>query len=91
MGISKHRLLFSFIICAFLCNLYFAYQFLVQREYSSNFIDEYKKNLHNASNQLNFYEKKDNEFLVLDWTGRQHIFQEQDPIKCKINFKCSLK
>lgn len=27
--------------------------------------------------------KNSNEFLVLDWTGHQHIFREQDPIKCK--------
>lgn len=26
--------------------------------------------------------KNKNEFLVLDWTGHQHIFREQDPIKC---------
>jgi ABC-type nickel/cobalt efflux system permease component RcnA len=28
--------------------------------------------------------KTTNEFLILDWTGHQHIFQEQDPIKCKL-------
>ena len=27
--------------------------------------------------------KNSNEFLVLDWTGHQHIFREEDPIKCK--------
>ena len=26
--------------------------------------------------------KNSNEFLVLDWTGHQHIFREQDPIQC---------
>jgi hypothetical protein len=30
--------------------------------------------------------KNSNEFLVLDWTGHQHIFREQDPIKCKFRF-----
>ncbi len=30
--------------------------------------------------------KNSNEFLVLDWTGHQHIFREQDPIKCKFIF-----
>jgi hypothetical protein len=24
-----------------------------------------------------------NDFLVLDWTGHQHIFREHDPIQCK--------
>lgn len=27
--------------------------------------------------------KNNNEFLVLDWTGHQHIFREKDPIQCK--------
>jgi len=27
--------------------------------------------------------KNKNEFLVLDWTGHQHIFREQDPIQCE--------
>ncbi|CAF0828950.1 unnamed protein product [Rotaria sp. Silwood1] len=26
--------------------------------------------------------KNSSQFLVLDWTGHQHIFREQDPIKC---------
>ena len=30
--------------------------------------------------------KNSNEFLVLDWTGHQHIFREQDPIKCELIF-----
>jgi CRISPR/Cas system-associated endonuclease/helicase Cas3 len=37
-----------------------------------------------ASNANNL--KNSNEFLVLDWTGHQHIFREQDPIKCKFIF-----
>lgn len=28
-----------------------------------------------------------NEFLVLDWTGNQHIFKEKRSIKCKIFFR----
>ena len=27
--------------------------------------------------------KADNDFLVLDWTGEQHVFQVPDPIPCK--------
>lgn len=34
------------------------------------------------SNKNPFTPKDSNEFLVLDWTGHQHIFREQDPIKC---------
>ena len=34
-------------------------------------------------NDNTFNLKNSNEFLVLDWTGHQHIFREQDPIKCK--------
>ncbi|CAF1591973.1 unnamed protein product, partial [Didymodactylos carnosus] len=26
-------------------------------------------------------EKHDDEFLVLDWTGRDHVFREQDPVE----------
>ena len=29
------------------------------------------------------------DFLVLDWTGHQHIFREQDSIKCKQYFQNS--
>jgi hypothetical protein len=41
-------------------------------------VDKSSNNGHNLKNS--------NEFLVLDWTGHQHIFREQDPIKCKSIF-----
>jgi hypothetical protein len=40
--------------------------------------DKLSINTHNLKNS--------NEFLILDWTGHQHIFREQDPIKCKSIF-----
>ncbi|CAF1083940.1 unnamed protein product [Adineta ricciae] len=34
------------------------------------------------ADKSSFSLKTTNEFLILDWTGHQHIFREQDPIKC---------
>jgi hypothetical protein len=46
-------------------------------------VDKPSNNAHNLKNS--------NEFLVLDWTGHQHIFREQDPIKCKFIFSNNKK
>jgi hypothetical protein len=72
------RFLFYFFIAIILFDIYILYQVLVETEYSNNNF--------NQENKENFKQKNDNEFLVLDWTGNQHIFKEQDPIKCKFIF-----
>jgi CRISPR/Cas system-associated endonuclease/helicase Cas3 len=75
----------------FLGQLYFQHQNSEENEqqqhqhhHPKDFFDNVKKqdelidkSLYNANNL-----KNTNEFLVLDWTGHQHIFREQDPIKC---------
>jgi predicted SAM-dependent methyltransferase len=76
----------------FLSQLYFQHQNNEENEQpqqpqhhhqsSNDLFDEVKKRderVDKLSNNL----KNSNEFLILDWTGHQHIFREQDPIKCK--------
>ncbi len=81
----------------FLGQLYFQHQNSQENEqqqhihlhhHPKDFFDSVKKqdelvdkSLYNANNL-----KNTNEFLVLDWTGHQHIFREQDPIKCTCIF-----
>lgn len=48
-------------------------------------IEKHDSLVNRPSTKLNNL-KNSNEFLVLDWTGQQHIFREQDPIKCKFLF-----
>lgn len=56
-----------------------------QHQHTKEFIDGNKKQdeLVDKSSFNTYNLKNSNEFLVLDWTGHQHIFREQDPIKCK--------
>jgi hypothetical protein len=82
MRISFKCLLFYFIIFFILLNLYFFSQLYLQQEYLN-------LNTDNQYHQLfsnNITKNKNNEFLVLDWTGNQHIFKEQDTIQCKFIF-----
>lgn len=87
---SQRLLLLGFIIFAFLSNLFFVYRYLLEREYITEPIDENEEINNEALNIINnntkttsSYKKAPNEFLVLDWSGKEHIFQEPDPIKCK--------
>lgn len=68
----------------FLAQLYFQHQDTLEDEQHQQSHLFFKDNqVHRPRRvQSNRIELK-NEFIVLDWTGHQHIFREQDPIKCK--------
>ena len=79
-----------------LLNLYFLVQLYYQNQnseeneqhrprQSSEFFSEHRKRDRSIDQppEKVYSLKNGNEFLVLDWTGHQHIFREQDPIKCK--------
>ncbi|CAF1352470.1 unnamed protein product, partial [Adineta steineri] len=59
-----------------LINIYIFSQFHIE---SKDLIDHVN---YNKQQEPFFSKKNDNDFLVLDWTATQHIFKEQDPIKC---------
>jgi len=79
---------FFFSITIILFDIYILYQFLVKEEYSNNNFNQLQQQ---QENEGIFEKKYDNEFVVLDWTGNQHIFKEQDPIKCKFIFSILYK
>ncbi|CAF2062113.1 unnamed protein product [Rotaria magnacalcarata] len=69
-----------FIFGIFLFNLYAISRFFGEQE-------KFKHHLFDRQQHFRlFYDvnfvKNSNEFLILDWTGKQHIFRENDPIKC---------
>ncbi|CAF4813802.1 unnamed protein product, partial [Rotaria sp. Silwood1] len=82
---------------AILLNLYFIGQLYIHYEnnqetkqhekrhrHSHDFfpiIDKQDELVNQRSYKINNL-KNSSQFLVLDWTGHQHIFREQDPIKC---------
>ena len=90
MRTSLKCIVFYLIGGVIVLNLYFLAQLYFQHQTSLE--DEQHQQSHlffkNESPhrprrvQLNPVTSK-NEFIVLDWTGHQHIFREQDPIKCK--------
>ncbi|CAF2134053.1 unnamed protein product [Rotaria magnacalcarata] len=94
MRTSLKCLIFYLIVGVILLNVYIlgqlyfshdnTHQHQNQHKYSNDFFPVIEKGdalvnqpLSKANNL-----KNSNEFLVLDWTGHQHIFREQDPIKC---------
>lgn len=94
MRTSLKCFVFYLILGVILLNLYFLGQLYLQNQTN---IDNDQQPIRVQRKSKDFFEeKKDpfippinsdktkNEFLVLDWTGHQHIFREQDPIKCKI-------
>ena len=98
MRTSLKCLVFYLIVGVILLNLYFLGQLYFQHQ--NNQENEQHQHHHQHGNEIfNGIERRDelvdkpiynlktnNEFLVLDWTGHQHIFREQDPIKCKSIF-----
>ena len=93
---SLKSLLFYMIAGVILLNLYFLVQLYYQNQsseeneqhhqrQSSEFFSEHRKRDRSIDKppEKVYPLKNSNEFLVLDWTGHQHIFREQDPIKCK--------
>ena len=71
MRISLKRLSIYSILCGLIFNVYLFYRLHDDFGYL----------------QLNGYDFEhrqlnSSDFLVLDWTGKQHIFKEKDPIKC---------
>jgi hypothetical protein len=106
MRTSLKCLVFYLIVGVILLNLYFLGQLYFQHQNTQE--NEQHQHQHQHSHDLftvikkedevidkPSYLKNSNEFLVLDWTGHQHIFREQDPIKCKfifayINMCCQL-
>jgi hypothetical protein len=71
---------FYFIVSTCLFNIYIFYQLHIQREDSN---EHQQPRFHGFFNSI-IKKKNNNEFLVLDWTANQHIFQEKDPIECKL-------
>ena len=70
-----------FILGIFLFNLYLFTRFFGEQEKFNG--DLFNQQRHfRLFDDVNFV-KNSNEFLILDWTGKQHIFREKDPIKCK--------
>ena len=97
MRTSLKSLLFYLIVGVVLLNLYFLGELYFQHQDSpennkhpqarrpDGFFENSAKH-HRAVDQPSDGQsalKSTHEFLVLDWTGHQHIFREQDPIKCK--------
>ncbi|CAF3733114.1 unnamed protein product [Rotaria socialis] len=69
-----------FILGIFLFNLYLLSRFFGEQEKFQH--DPFDQQQHfRLFYDVNFV-KNSNEFLVLDWTGKQHIFRENDTIKC---------
>ena len=93
MKTSLKRMIVYLIIGVILLNLYFVSELYFQYEnkqdeqkHSNDIYSNIQKN-NELVNQPTYKAKhlgSNNEFLILDWTGRQHIFREQDPIKCKL-------
>jgi hypothetical protein len=94
MRTSLKCLVFYLIVGVILLNLYFLGQLYFQ--YPTSQETEQHQHQHQHPNEIETRDdlvdkpvynlKTSNEFLVLDWTGHQHIFREQDPIKCKFTF-----
>ncbi|UJR27602.1 hypothetical protein I4U23_008883 [Adineta vaga] len=53
-----------------------------QRQHRHDNYENIPKQNNLVVDKPSFNLKTTNEFLILDWTGHQHIFREQDPIKC---------
>lgn len=101
MRTSLKCLVFYLIVGVILLNLYFLGQLYFHNENNQENVQHQNKHQHSndflplvpkqdelvnqASHKINSL-KNSKEFLVLDWTGHQHIFREQDPIKCKFIF-----
>jgi hypothetical protein len=99
MRTSLKCLLFYLIVGVILLNLYFLGQLYFQNQTNQENEHQHHQHHHGLNELFNGINKQDelvdkssknannlknsNEFLVLDWTGHQHIFREQDPIKCK--------
>ncbi|CAF2605706.1 unnamed protein product [Rotaria sp. Silwood2] len=97
MRTSLKCLVFYLIVGVILLNLYFIGQLYFHYENNQEnkqhqnlhqhskdffpFIDKQGELVNQLSYKMNDL-KNNSEFLVLDWTGHQHIFREQDPIKC---------
>ncbi|CAF1140005.1 unnamed protein product [Adineta steineri] len=97
MRTSLKCLVFYLIVGVITLNLYFLGQLYFQHQsnpeneqskhqhqhrHSNDFFDNNNKKQDDLADKPSFHLKNSNEFLVLDWTGHQHIFREQDPIKC---------
>jgi len=100
MRTSLKCLVFYLIVGVILLNLYFLGQLYFQHQNNHlNYIDDpgeqQEQQSDNVHDKLNGRREKKlkhsneqnntNEFLVLDWTGQQHIFREEDPIKCNFS------
>ena len=108
MRTSLKCLVFYLIVGVIALNLYFLGQLYIQHQSNSDNEQQQEHHRHQHVRQSfenvpkeddpiadkpSFSLKTTNEFLILDWTGHQHIFREQDPIKCKfkrIDSKISL-
>ncbi len=79
MRASIKCLSYYFILILILLNLYIFTQFYDHQDNLNDHIDnQYDKLIFDSIGKV-----EQNEFWVLDWTGNQHIFREEDPIKCK--------
>ncbi|CAF0954736.1 unnamed protein product [Rotaria sordida] len=91
MRSSLKCLSFYFIINTTLLNLYLFSQLYVEQEKSNkNIVNKQQyfgifNNIINKKQQLFYKQKSNNEFLVLDWTAKHHMFKEQDPINCNFS------
>lgn len=95
MRTSLKCLVFYLIVGVILLNLYFIGQLYFhyennpesqQHQHQDDFssINEKQDEPNIQEKNIMNNQKNSNQFLVLDWTGHQHIFREEDPIKCKL-------
>lgn len=72
--------LFYLILISLLFNIYLISLFTEHERIQYDLISYGKKF------QFLHGEKGTNQFLILDWTVRRHIFKEENQIKCKLKF-----